>query len=304
MSPRDHTGSEFLDLPPSLAARQSAGALVLPIPYEATTSYVKGTEHGPDAILAASSQVEYFDEIHHDEPCTRGIHTLPPVDCRGTPEEVVARIEEEIGSLASGGAFVLSLGGEHTTSVGAIEGIARNAADLTVVMVDAHADLRDRYEGSPLSHACVARRIAERRPIVQVGIRSLSAEENAIIEERGITTVFASDIASERGTARDNRSRPAWIDTALRGIETEDVYLSFDLDGLDPSVMPAVGTPEPGGLLWFETLSFIAALFERKRVVAADVVELCPIPGMVAPDFLAARLAYKIVGHALRARPA
>ncbi len=300
----DHTGSEFLDLPPELAGREAAGALVLPIPYEVTTSYVRGTERGPAAILAASSQVEYFDEIHHDEPCRRGIHTLPPLDCRGTPEDVVARIEDRLRSLASEGAFVLALGGEHTISVGAAEGISRDVGDLTVVMVDAHADLRDRYEGSPLSHACVARRIAERRPIVQVGVRSLSAEESAFIEESGITTVFASTIASERCAGGGGHAHPAWIDAALRSVETDAVYLTLDLDGLDPSIMPAVGTPEPGGLLWHETLAFIEALFERKTVVAADVVELCPIPGMAAPDFLAARLAYKIAGHALRARPA
>lgn len=304
MTLTDHTGSEFLDLPRGLAARESAGALVLPIPYEATTSYVRGTERGPAAILAASSQIEHFDEIHRDEPCRRGVHTLPPLDCRGAPDEIVGRIERELGSLGSEDVFVLSLGGEHTISVGAVEGIARNVADLTVVMIDAHADLRDRYEGSPLSHACVARRIAERHPIVQVGVRSLSAGESAFIEESGITTIFASTIASERFAARGDRARPAWIDVALRGIETEAVYLTFDLDGLDPSIMPAVGTPEPGGLVWYETLALIEALFERKTVLAADLVELCPIPGMVAPDFLAARLAYKIVGHALRARPA
>jgi agmatinase len=303
MSPRDHTGSEFLDLPPELAAREGAAAVVLPIPYEATTSYVRGTARGPAAILAASSQVEWFDEIHGDEPARRGIHTLPPLDCGGAPEEVVASIEREVRSLAAGGAFVLSLGGEHTISVGAVEGIAASAGDVTVVSVDAHADLRDRYQGSPLSHACVARRIAERHPIVLVGIRGLSAEENAFIEERGIPTVFASAIASERRAAPGDRPGPAWIDAVVRAVETDAAYLSFDLDGLDPSIMPAVGTPEPGGILWYEALALIEALFERKAVVGADVVELCPIPGTVSPDFVAARLAYKIAGHALRARP-
>jgi agmatinase len=304
MPPSDHTGSEFLDLPPALAARETAGALVLPIPYEATTSYVRGTEGGPAAILAASTQVEFLDEIHRDEPCTMGIHTLPPLDCRGAPDEVVGRIEERLASLASEGRFILSLGGEHTITVGAVAGIARGTPDLTVVTVDAHGDLRDQYEGSPLSHACVARRIAERHPLVQVGIRSLSSEESAFIEAGGATAVFASAIASERGAAAGGPGRPAWIDAALSAVESDAVYLSFDLDGLDPSIMPAVGTPEPGGLLWYETLAFLEALFARKSVVAADIVELCPVPGLVAPDFLAARLAYKIAGHALRARPA
>jgi agmatinase len=300
----NHTGSEFLGLPRRLTARETAGAIVLPVPYEATTSYVKGTEAGPAAILAASSQVELFDEIHRDEPCRRGIHTLPPLDCDGAPEEVVARIEDRIASLASEGAFVLSLGGEHTITVGAVAGVARRTADLTVVMIDAHADLRDQYEGSPLSHACVARRVAERFPVVQVGIRSLSSEESAFIEGGGVTTIFASAIASERRKSPGGAARATWIDAVLRAVGGDSVYLTFDLDGLDPSIMPAVGTPEPGGLLWYETLAFLEALFERNSVVAADVVELCPIPGAVASDFVAARLAYKIVGHALRARPA
>ena len=300
----NHTGSEFLGLPPRLAARETAGAVVLPIPYEATTSYVKGTEGGPAAILAASSQVEFFDEMHRDEPCRRGIHTLPPLDCEGAPEDVIARIEDRLESLVSEGAFVLSLGGEHTITVGAAAGVARHTSDVSVVMIDAHADLRDRYEGSPLSHACVARRIAERVPVVQVGVRSLSSEESAFIEGGGVTTIFASAIASERYRAPGDAARAAWIEAALDALRSDSVYLTFDLDGLDPSIMPAVGTPEPGGLLWYETLAFLEALFERKSVVAADVVELCPIPGAVASDFLAARLAYKIVGHALRRRPA
>lgn len=304
MRERVDTGSEFLDLPPEASALDAAGAVVVPIPYEATTSYVRGTERGPAAILAASSQVEWFDEITRDEPARRGVHTLPALDCEGTPEQVVERIAREVGAAASEGRFVLSLGGEHTLTVGAVEGIAGVRGELTVVMVDAHADLRDRYEGTPLSHACVARRIAERRPIVQVGVRSLSAEEHAFIEDEGITTVFASSIASERRASPGGDARPTWIDAAVDAVETGAVYLSFDLDGLDPAIMPAVGTPEPGGLLWYETLSFIEALFERRTVVAADVVELCPIPGLSAPDFLAARLAYKIVGHALRTRPA
>ena len=304
MTSNKHKGTEFLDLPPELAERRTAGALILPIPFEATTSYVKGTEHGPAAILSASSQVEYYDELHRDEPCRRGIHTLPALNCRGAEEEVVARIEQETSVLAGEGKFILSLGGEHSLSIGTVAGVARAAGDLTVVHVDAHADLRDEYQGSHLSHACVARRMAERYPIVQVGIRSLSSEESKFIGSGGVTTVFASEVASERAAGRPSGTRPAWIDRVVGAVETTSVYLTVDLDGLDPSIMPAVGTPEPGGLLWHEVLELLEALFKGGGVVAADVVELSPIRGMVAPDFLAARLAYKIVGHALRARPA
>jgi agmatinase len=304
MPPRDHSGYVFLDLPVDLTDRRSAGALVLPIPHEATTSYVRGTERGPSAILAASSQVEYFDEINRDEPCRRGIHTLPALDCLGAPEEVLARIERELAGLAGGDAFVLALGGEHALSIGAAAGVSRAVGEITVVQIDAHADLRDAYGGSPMSHACVARRIAERHPVVQVGVRSLSAEEDALIEEGVVTTVFARAIAAERAAGRTPGARPSWIGEVVDAVGTEKVYLTVDLDALDPSIMPAVGTPEPGGLLWWETLELVEALFLERTVVAADLVELCPIPGMVAPDFLAARLAYKIVGHALRAHPA
>jgi agmatinase len=216
----------------------------------------------------------------------------------------VARIEREISALAGEGKFILSLGGEHSLSVGAAAGVARVVGDLTVVQVDAHADLRDEYQGSPLSHACVARRMAERHPIVQVGVRSLSMEESEIIDRGEVTTVFASEVAADRTAGRSIGTRPAWLERVIGAVETKLVYLTFDLDGLDPSIMPAVGTPEPGGLLWHEALELIGALFEERDVVAADVAELSPIPGIVAPDFVAARLAYKIVGHALRARPA
>ncbi len=278
--------------------------LVLPVPYEATTSYVKGTARGPSAIIEASSQVEFFDEMRGDEPCRAGIHTLPPLDCRGTPGDIIDRIAHETSELVTEGRFILTLGGEHSLTAGCVEGVAEHEGPMTVVQIDAHADLRDHYEGSPWSHACVMRRIAERHPIVQVGIRSLSPEETGFIEDRGIVTICATEVAAARGVGDARGGARKWIGKALDAIETEQVYLTVDLDGFDPSIMPAVGTPEPGGLLWFETLSLIESLFERKEVIAADIVELCPIPGFVAPDFLAARLAYKIAGHALRARPA
>ncbi len=295
----EHAGNEFLDLPSELTARDAAAAVVFPIPYEATTSYTKGTEWGPAAIIEASSQVEWYDETHGDEPCRKGIHTLPPLDCRGTPEDVIDRIAREVSSVRSEGRFVLSLGGEHTVSIGCVAGVAVQEDSLTVVHVDAHADLRDEYEGSPWSHACVMRRIVDRHPIVQVGTRSLSEEEAEFVERKGIPVVSGQDIAEARS---DPEGVKRWIDTILANIRTERVYLTLDLDSLDPSIMPAVGTPEPGGLLWHEAIALVDALFRHKEVLAADLVELCPIPGFVAPDFIAARLAYKIVGQAIRSR--
>jgi agmatinase len=299
--PSTHTGGEFLGLPPDAADAARARVVILPIPYEATTTYAKGTERGPSAILAASKQVEFFDEIERDEPCLRGIHTLPPLDVGGTPDEVIGRIRDVAERLARDGRFVLALGGEHTISVGAVRGVARAAGTLTVVQVDAHADLRDEYEGSRLNHACVMRRLAEDFPLVQVGIRAYSAEEDDFIRRGRTTAITAREIAASRGLGPETAEGAPWIRRALDAIRTERVYLTVDLDGLDPSVVPAVGTPDPGGLTWFETLALVRALFARGGVAAADVVELCPAPGSTLSDYAAARLTYKIAGHAVRA---
>ncbi len=296
----NHTANAFLDLPPEFATRERSRVLVLPVPYEKTTCYVRGTEGGPAAILAASHHVEYYDEILRDEPFRRsGIHTLPPLESGDSPKEAIEAIRKEVSGLASEGRFLLLLGGEHGLTVGAVRGVAEHAPPLTVVQVDAHADLRDEYEGSSLSHACVMRRLADDFPSVQVGIRSLSKGEADFAAERNLDIHYGHDIAAAR--LRDDGERRRWIDEAIDSIATEHVYLTVDLDGLDPSIMPAVGTPVPGGLLWFELLTLVRTLFERRTVVAADVVELCPVPGIVAPDFLAADLTYKIAGHALRA---
>jgi agmatinase len=299
--PATHAGGEFLGLPPEASDAARARVVVLPIPYEATTTYAQGTERGRSAILAASSQVEFFDEIERDEPCLGGIHTLPPLDVTGSPEEVIGRIREAAERLARAGKFVLALGGEHTISVGAVRGVARSTGPLTVVQVDAHADLRDEYEGSRLNHACVMRRLAEDFQLVQVGIRACSAEENDFIRGGRTTVVTAREIAASRGLGPETAEDAPWIRRALDAIRTDRVYLTVDLDGLDPSVVPAVGTPDPGGLTWFETLALVRALFARGPVVAADVVELCPMPGSILSDYVAARLAYKIAGHAIRA---
>jgi len=296
-----HTGGEFLGLSPDASDRVRARVVVLPVPYEATTTYGRGTMRGPAAILAASTQVEFWDELESDEPCMRGLHTLPPLDCSGAPEEVVARIRAAAAELAGEGKFVLTLGGEHTVTVGAAPGVASRVGALTVVQSDAHADLRDEYEGTGLSHACVMRRLADSFPIVQVGTRAFSAEEVAFARERGIVAVGAHEIASSRGVAPESSENAPWIQRVIGAIAGPRVYLTVDLDGLDPSVVPAVGTPDPGGLTWYETLALVRALFKRKTVVAADVVELCPTEGSVLSDYAAARLAYKIAGHALRA---
>lgn len=292
-----HDGGAFLRLPPEMSDPATSKVMVLPIPYEATTSYIEGTELGPAAIISASEQVEWYDESRCDEPCRAGIYTLPAIECGGTPTEVIARIRDEVSRHVAAGRFVLSLGGEHTVTVGCVEGAAQSEP-ITVVQIDAHADLRDEFHGSPWSHGCVMRRLSDRFQIVQLGIRSMSAGEAVFADgASGITCIQGRHIAAAR---QEKDGSAAWTEKAIQAIGTDRVYLTIDLDGLDPSVIPAVGTPEPGGLLWHETLAFVRTLFESRKVVAADIVELCPIPGFIASDFASARLAYKVAGHAIR----
>ena len=288
----------FLGLPEELATAGRAQAWVLPIPYEATVSYGTGTRGGPGAIIAASRQVELFDHEFGCEPCAQfGVHTLSPLTpLDQSPAAMMKVVEQTVAGILGGSpapAVLAVLGGEHSISAGVARGLARaqGADNLVAVQIDAHADLRAEYEGSPFSHACAARRIVETCPVFQIGIRSLSAGEDQFRRESNrVTTVFAEELAA--GTAyRD----------ALAGfVRGKNVFLTIDLDGLDPSIMPAVGTPEPGGLTWSDLLEMVRVIGrEAARVPVFDVVELAPIPGLNAPDFLAAKLVYKIMSHVL-----
>ena len=294
-----HDWGQFLALPAQMADPAGARVVVLPLPYEASTSYIQGTKAGPRSIIEASAQVEWYDESRGDEPCRSGISTLPALDCEGDPEEVTIRISDAVAGQVANGRFVLSLGGEHTVTVGCVRGAALDRP-LTIVQIDAHADLRDEYRGSKWSHGCVMRRLVDDSPVVQIGIRSMSATEAEFAESsQRVFCVPGRDIAASRCEPDGCLS---WIERAIQAVETELVYLTVDLDGLDPSVVPGVGTPEPGGLLWSETLALVRTLFESRTVVAADIVELCPQEGAIMSDFAAARLAYKIAGHAIRSQ--
>ncbi|MBN1557017.1 MAG: agmatinase [Lentisphaerae bacterium] len=297
MSATQHgAGGAFLDLPAELSARDAAGGWVLPVPYEATTSYGTGTRRGPAAILAASAQVEWFDREDGGEPAARfGIHTLAPLDPPGkTPEAAVAAVETAVAALladAHAPRVLAVLGGEHALSVGVVRGLARagRAPDI-IVQLDAHADLRAAYEGSPYSHACTARRLLDTAPLIQLGIRSLSREEDRFRRDNpAVTTVFADEM----------RDASAHLDALAARVRGRTVYLTVDLDALDPAEMPAVGTPEPGGLSWTGLLAVVRTVCrEAAAVPAFDVVELSPRPGWPASDFLAARLVYKTLALA------
>jgi agmatinase len=262
--------------------------VVLPVPYGGTVTYGRGTERGPEAIRAASQQVELFDEETRREPYRAGIHTAAAVPCASLrPEVMVRRVAERVERFLEDGKFVVTLGGEHSISEGAIAPYARRHPGLTIVHFDAHSDLRESYQGTTRSHACAGARMREHARLVQIGIRSQCPEERALIDAGKVETLFAHQMHGVD-----------WAPRILTGIAPRSaVYVTIDVDYFDPSIMPATGTPEPGGGEWYPTLRFLRLLAEKARVVGFDVMELAPIRGLHAPDFLAARLVYKMLAY-------
>ena len=284
----NETTKNFLGLEGEQAAYETARVAVLPIPYEATVSYGGGTARGPSAIIEASSQVELYDEELGCEPCDVGIATLPPLSVDGIePTQLMERVQSAVGRVVADGKFPLVLGGEHSITPAAVRAVQSAHEDITVVQLDAHADLREEYEGQRYNHACTMARVREICPAVQVGIRSLSTEEALRIEKEGLPIFFARDLRSDSG----------WITKAVSAIKSKKVYVTIDVDVFDASFLPATGTPEPGGLDWYQVTSFLQALFSEKRVVGVDLVELSPIDEFRAYDFIAAKLAYKCIGY-------
>jgi len=289
----------FLGLPDELATPERARGWLLSVPYEATTSYGAGTREGPAAILAASRQVELYDHEFGCEPAMEyGVHTLAPMEpVVSSPDAMIQAIEDVVADLLSCEKHpeVLGvLGGEHSISAGVVRGLARarSAKNLVAVHVDAHADMRDEYEGSPYSHACAARRIIETCPVFQIGIRNLSLGEAEFLRScKTAHTVFSEAAADPDG---------GFLKDLAKFVKNKNVYLTVDLDGLDPSIMPAVGTPEPGGISWDRLLEVACTVSRNAASVPVfDVVELAPIPGYRAADFLAAKLVYKLFSYML-----
>jgi len=288
--------NNFLGIPSEFSDLDKSEFVILPVPYEQTTTYQVGTKHGPQAIIHASQEVETFDEELNLETYKTGICTLNPVEISTAgPERMLEKVYQAIKELIDREKKVIMLGGEHTISIGAVKAFKEKYPNLSVLQMDAHADLRDSYQENKFSHACVMRRIGELSHFVSLGIRNFSVEEHEFIQRNKIDVFLAQDVRNcDRWYEPDGSCR--WKEEIINKLGS-DVYLTFDLDVLDPSIMPSVGTPEPGGLLWYETLDFLKQLVYHKNLVGFDVVELCPIPGLVAPDFLAAKLIYKIIGH-------
>lgn len=264
-----------------------SAAVILPVPFDRTTSYVSGTRNGPRELLAASTQVELWDEEVGVDVHAHGMYTLPELDLSACDlDEAMATIKRVTGELIARNKFLITLGGEHSITSPIVDAVAAAHPGVGVLQVDAHADLRQSYLSERHSHACAMRRTLEFAPIVQVGIRNISGEEVSVLPTLRTKIFYDWNM----------RNDPEWIARVVDALP-EQVYITIDLDGLEPGLMPAVGTPEPGGLSWRELMTLLRRVFERRTVVAADVVELCPIPGMASPNFIAAKLVYKLLTY-------
>lgn len=283
----------FGDFESEYTEYQTAQIVVLPVPYDQTSTWVKGADQGPSAILKASKNLEFYDILTDTEVFKKGIATDAPVQDSPTPETMVEQVRHRMLRYFENRKFPVVLGGEHSVSIGAFQAAAQSFPNLTVLQLDAHADTREEYEGSIYNHACVMARARELCPIVQAGIRSMDACEKAAMKKQRV--FFAHQIAAD--------SARRWIESLL-SLLTEHVYLTIDLDVFDPSLMPATGTPEPGGLGWYEVIALIEQVCKHRTLIGMDVVELCPREHLWACDFLAAKLIYQTLSFRFREQPA
>ncbi|HKY04132.1 MAG TPA: agmatinase [Blastocatellia bacterium] len=271
---------------PELSSFDDARILVWPVPYEGTVSYGHGAADGPRAIIEASRNMELFDEEIWGSVYRLGIHTLEELEAADPPEAMMDRIERRAEELFDTGKFVVMLGGEHSITGPVLRALGRRVERLSVLQIDAHADLRESYDGTIHSHASIMARAVEVCPVVQVGIRSISEAEALRLKETPTKIFWAKDVVG----------RTDWHEEAISHL-TENVYLTIDIDGLDPSLVPTTGTPEPGGLGWYDALGIVRAVARSRNVVGMDVTELAPSPGNNSPDFLTAKLVYKSLGY-------
>ncbi|MBN2466564.1 MAG: agmatinase [Deltaproteobacteria bacterium] len=274
----------FGDFPEDYSNLEKARIVIVPVPYDETSTWIKGADKGPAAIFEASANLEYYDLETGFEVCRLGIATEAFITEKSSPEAMVAAVQREVAARIRKEQFPVVIGGEHSVSIGAVAAHVENVNDLTVVQLDAHSDLREEYNGSRYNHACVMARIRQMCPIVQVGIRSMDYSEKKTMAEGRV--FFAKDIYNQK----------EWITEIVTRLSPH-VYITIDLDVFDPAVMPSTGTPEPGGLFWYDILPFLKTICERREVVGFDVVELCPNPANKAPDFLAAKLVYTLLSY-------
>lgn len=273
----------FGGIPPAYSAYESSLIVILPVPFDATSTWIKGADKGPEAILQASANMELYDIDTDSEVYLKGIHTANPVIGQNSPEALALKVRMVVNKFLEDDKFIVTLGGEHSVTIGAVQAFAEHIPGLSVLQIDAHTDLRQEYEGSRFNHACVMARIREMCPIVQVGIRSMDVTEKPFVAKDRI--FFAKDIVG---------GKESWIDEVIEKLNYH-VYVTIDLDGFDPSILPATGTPEPGGLSYYDVINLMRKLIVEKRLVGFDVVELCPIDNSKASDFLASKLIYQLL---------
>ena len=279
-----NTSKNYAGIPDEFAQLETAKVVLIPVPYDGTSTWGKGADKGPKAFLEASENMEMYDIETATEVYEQGIHLTAPVTENSSPEAMVNEVHKITKDFIKRNKFVTLFGGEHSISIGSIRAFNECFDNLTVLHIDAHADLRESYEGTKYNHACAVHEASQTTNLIQVGIRSMDAIEKTFMDQE--KTFFAHDMVNDE----------YWIDKVVEAC-TDTIFITFDLDVLDPSIMPSTGTPEPGGLLWYETLEFLKQVFTEKNVVGFDIVELCPNEADKSSDFLAAKLYYKMLGY-------
>ena len=274
----------YAGIPEEYAKLEHAKIVLIPVPYDGTSTWQKGADNGPKAFLEASENMELYDIETDSEVYKNGIYLTESITVNATPEAMADAVHQETKSYIKKNKFVTIFGGEHSISIGTIRAFNEMFSNLTVLHIDAHADLRKSYEGSSCNHACAVYEASQNSNLIQVGIRSMDIKEKSVMDLD--KTYFAHDMAID----------DSWMDSAIDQM-TDNVFITFDLDAFDPSILPSTGTPEPGGLLWYETLDFLKQVFADKNVVGFDIVELCPNDVDKSSDFLAAKLYYKMLSY-------
>jgi agmatinase len=274
----------FAGIPQEFAAAETAKVVLIPVPYDGTSTWQKGADKGPEAFLEAAENMELYDIETGSEPYRKGIYLSQPITENSSPEAMVEAVYHKVKDYLLRNKTVTLFGGEHSISIGSIRAHNERFNDLSVLQIDAHADLRKTYDGSSCNHACAVYEASQTTNLVQVGIRSMDVSEVGINDEANI--FYAHEMAED----------DYWMDKAIEALGQE-VYITFDLDALDPSIMPSTGTPEPGGLFWYETLDFLKRVFDERKVVGFDIVELCPNNKERSSDFIAAKLYYKMLSY-------
>ena len=275
---------KFGDIPNRYAEFENASVLLQSIPYDKTSTWGKGADKAFNVFIEASENMELYDIETKSEVYKKGIHVLPELEELESPESVYKKVKKKTSELLDTNKFLTFIGGEHSISIGIIEAFSEKYPDLTVLQLDAHADLRESYLGSAYNHACALHEASKKTNLIQVGIRSMDVEEKKYLNES--QCFFAEKI----------HNKSEWIEESI-GLMTDNVYLTIDLDVFDPSVMPSTGTPEPGGLDWYTTVQYLKQVFTKKNVVGFDIVEFAPIDSLKAPGFLVAKLYYKLLSY-------